>query len=112
MIKQRPVPSSPNKVIKMLKGQKKHTDKEQGKSKYEAPCSVNYRATQDKKTGVKVYLVPPTSILSPGILYPGVKCPPLKFISYLFFFYNFNSATYSIALKIIFLCKIYYEWTK
>ena len=32
----------------MLKGQKKHTDKEQGKTKHEAPRSVNYRATQDK----------------------------------------------------------------
>ena len=33
----------------MLKGQKKHIDKEQGKTKYEAPRSVNYRATQNKK---------------------------------------------------------------
>ena len=32
----------------MLKGQKKHIDKEQGKTKHEAPCSVNYRATQNK----------------------------------------------------------------
>ena len=32
----------------MLKGQKKHTDKEQGKTKHEAPRSVNYRATQNK----------------------------------------------------------------
>ena len=32
----------------MLKGQKKHTDKEKGKSKHEAPRSVNYRATQNK----------------------------------------------------------------
>ena len=62
---------------------------------------------------------PPPGILSPGTLYPGVKCPtlvylvpPLKFISYLFFFYNFCSATYFIALKMIFVCKIYYEWTK
>ena len=30
----------------MLKGQKKHRDKEQGK--HEAPHSVNYRATQNK----------------------------------------------------------------
>ena len=35
-------------MIKMLKGQKKYTDKEQGKTKLEAPCSVNYRATQNK----------------------------------------------------------------
>ena len=33
----------------MLKGQKKHTDKEQGKTKHEAPRNVNYRATQNKK---------------------------------------------------------------
>ena len=32
----------------MLKGQKKRIDKEQGKTKHEAPCSVNYRATQNK----------------------------------------------------------------
>ena len=30
------------------KGQKKHKDKEQGKTKHEAPRSVNYRATQNK----------------------------------------------------------------
>ena len=46
--KERPVPSSPSKVIKMLKGEKKHIDKEQGKTKHEAPHSVNYRATQNK----------------------------------------------------------------
>ena len=32
----------------MLKGQKKHIDKGQGKTKHEAPRSVNYRATQNK----------------------------------------------------------------
>ena len=32
----------------MLKGQKKHLDKEQGKTKHEAPRSVNYTATQNK----------------------------------------------------------------
>ena len=36
-------------MIKMLKGQKKHIDKEQGKTKDEAPRTVNYRATQNKK---------------------------------------------------------------
>ena len=41
-------PSSPSEVIKMLKGQKKHIDKEQGKTKHEPPRSVNYRATQNK----------------------------------------------------------------
>ena len=45
---QRPAPSFPSKVIKMLKGKKKHIDKEQGKTKHEAPRSVNYRATQNK----------------------------------------------------------------
>ena len=35
----------------MLKGQKKHTDKEQGKTKHEAPRSVNYRATQNMNSG-------------------------------------------------------------
>ena len=32
----------------MLNWQKKHIDKEQGKTKHEAPRSVNYRATQNK----------------------------------------------------------------
>ena len=32
----------------MLKEQKKHIDKEQGKTKHEAPLSVNYRATHNK----------------------------------------------------------------
>ena len=32
----------------MLKGQKIHINKEQGKTKHEAPRSVNYRATQNK----------------------------------------------------------------
>ena len=35
-------------MIKMLKGQKKHIGKEQGKTKHEAPRSVNDRATQNK----------------------------------------------------------------
>ena len=34
--------------MKMLKGQKKYIDKEQGNTKHEAPRSVNYRATQNK----------------------------------------------------------------
>ena len=33
----------------MLKGQKKNIDKEQDKTKHEAPRSVNYRATLNKK---------------------------------------------------------------
>ena len=32
----------------MLKGQKKHIDKEEGKTTHEAPRSANYRATQNK----------------------------------------------------------------
>ena len=32
----------------MLKGQKKHIDKEQDKTKHEAHRSVNYRVTQNK----------------------------------------------------------------
>ena len=32
----------------MLKGQKKHIDKEQDKGKHEAPRSVNYRAIQNE----------------------------------------------------------------
>ena len=32
----------------MLKGQKKHIDKEQGKTKHEEPRNVNYRVTQNK----------------------------------------------------------------
>ena len=32
----------------MLKGQKKHNDKEHGKTKHEAPRSANHRDTQNK----------------------------------------------------------------
>ena len=32
----------------MLKGQTKHEDKEQGKSRHEAPRSVNHKATRNK----------------------------------------------------------------
>ena len=35
----------------MLKGQKKRIDKDQDKTKHEAPRSVNYRATQNKNIG-------------------------------------------------------------
>ena len=44
------LPLPQHKVIKMLKGQKKHMDKEQGKTKHEARRSVNYRASQNKNT--------------------------------------------------------------
>ena len=42
-------PSSPSKVIKMLKRQKKDIHKEQGKTKHEAPCSVNNRGIRNNK---------------------------------------------------------------
>ena len=32
----------------MIKGQKKHIDKEHGKTKHEAPRCVNYRPTKNK----------------------------------------------------------------
>ena len=32
----------------MLKGMKKHEDKEQGKTKHEAPRNINHKATQNK----------------------------------------------------------------
>ena len=35
----------------MLRGQKKHIDKEQGKTKHETPRSVNNRASQNKNIG-------------------------------------------------------------
>ena len=38
----------PQGVITMLKGPKKHEDKEQGKTKHEAPGSINHKATQNK----------------------------------------------------------------
>ena len=46
--KQYAAPSSPSKMIKMIKGQKKQIDKEQDKTKHEASRSVNYIATQNK----------------------------------------------------------------
>ena len=51
----------------MLKGQKKYTDKEQGKTKHEAPGSVNYRATQNKNNLG-------TTVLERSVVYtlPGV----------------------------------------
>ena len=53
----------------MLKGQKKHTDKEQGKTKHEAPRSVNYRATQIRN-------IIGTTALERSVVYTigGFKC--------------------------------------
>ena len=45
-IDQLPLP----KAITMLKGLKKHEDKEQSKTKHEAARSINHKATQNKNT--------------------------------------------------------------
>ena len=40
----------------MLKGMKKHEDKEQGKTlKHEAPRSINHKDTQQKNTGTTAF---------------------------------------------------------
>ena len=45
----RPAPSSQSEVITMLKGKKKHLDKEHGKTlKHEALRSINHKATLNK----------------------------------------------------------------
>ena len=45
----RQAPSSPSEVITMLKGMKKHEDKEHGNTlKYKTPRSINHKATQNK----------------------------------------------------------------
>ena len=45
----RPALSSPSEVITMLKGMKKHKQKEHGETlKHEAPRSINNKATQNK----------------------------------------------------------------
>ena len=50
--KHTPAPSSPSEVITMLKGMKKHEDKEHGKTyNTEAPRSINHKAIQNKNTG-------------------------------------------------------------
>ena len=60
----------------MLKGQKKHIDKEQGKTKHEAPRSVKYRVTLNKNNIG-------TIALERSVVYPtggggaGVKGLPL-----------------------------------
>ena len=58
----------------MIKGQKKHIDKEQGKTKHEAPRSINYKATQDKNnigtTALVVYTTGGFKGLSLYKLYP------------------------------------------
>ena len=44
------LPFPPREVITMLKGMKKHENKEHGKTlKHEAPRSINHKATKNKK---------------------------------------------------------------
>ena len=71
-----------------------------------SPCCIqgSYMDVVKLIPGVTVYLVP-AGILSPCTHFPP-KVSPLKFISYLFVFYNFYSATYFIALKLIFCVKM------
>ena len=70
--KQRSAPSSPSKVIKMLKGQKKHIDKEQDKTKHEAPGSVNNIGTTALERSV-VYTTGRFKGLSLYKLRPGAR---------------------------------------
>ena len=50
----RPAPSSPSEVNTMLKGMKKHEDKEQGKAlKHEAPRNINHKAKQNQNNSGK-----------------------------------------------------------
>ena len=55
----------------MLKGQKKHIDKEQGKTKPEVPHSEKYRATQNKNNIGQQYTLP--GGLSLYKLHPGSR---------------------------------------
>ena len=51
----------------MLKGQKKHIEKEPGKTKHEAPRSVNYRATQSKNNIGTTALERPVLYITEGL---------------------------------------------
>ena len=52
---QRPATSSPSEVTTMLKGMKKHEDKEQGKTlKLEAPRSIKHKVTQNKNNATTI----------------------------------------------------------
>ena len=67
----RPAPSSPSEVITMLKGMKKHEDKEHGKTlKYEAPRSINQKSIQNKKKKHRLRTVSSINYLEGG---GGVK---------------------------------------
>ena len=67
----------------MLNGQKKHIDKEQGKTKHETPRSVNYRVTKNKNnigtTALERSVVYTTFFLIYKYRFAGVKitrrCP-------------------------------------
>ena len=72
-------------MIKMLKGQKKHIDKEQGKTKHEAPRNVNYRSIQNKNNiGTTASERPVVYTIGGGgggrgkrsftVLHPGSRC--------------------------------------
>ena len=65
-------------------------------------CSPQYLVPGDTLPRGKVSH--PSLSCPRGHFTSGVKCPPIKLISYLFFFYNFYSATYFIALKMNFFC--------
>ena len=78
--KHRLAPSSPSKVIKMLKGQKKHVDKEQGKTKHEAPRSVNYRATQNKNNIGTTALE--RSVVYKGSIFRLLKTSKFRYLSF------------------------------
>ena len=53
----------------MLNGQKKHIDKEQGKTKHEAVRSVNYRATQNKNN-IGITALERSVVYTTGVLRP------------------------------------------
>ena len=67
----------------MPKGQKKHIDKEQGKTKREAPRSVNYIATQNKNnigtTALERSVVYTTGVFKSGEAVQVV--PPFRMIA-------------------------------
>ena len=52
----RPAPSSTSEVITMLKGLKKHDDKEWGMAKHEARRSINHKATLNKNNSLLLHV--------------------------------------------------------
>ena len=66
----RPAPSSPSEVITMLKGIKKHEDKEQGKTiKHEALRCVHHKAAQNKNNTGTTALVQSVAKTTGGVKY-------------------------------------------